>query len=207
MAALLAEHGYSVATAPPGFIGVCFDGTGYGRDGTIQGGEFLVVAREAFARPRTCDRFRCPGAMRRSAIRGGRRWPSCTPPASTGTTTCRRRRPTARGARHAAAAARPWPRVRRDDEHGPALRRGRRPRRARPLDHLRGRGRVAGGVAGRRGGVARRRDRPVCRLVPRGRRPAGRRLAERDRIDRDGRARGACRPPTSPLRFHAASSG
>ncbi len=50
VAALLAEHGHSIAAAPAGFIGVCFDGTGYGRDGTIQGGEFLVVAGGEFSR-------------------------------------------------------------------------------------------------------------------------------------------------------------
>jgi hydrogenase maturation protein HypF len=61
VAALLAEHGYSVATAPPGFIGVCFDGTGYGRDGTIQGGEFLVVARKAFSRAAHLRPFPLPG--------------------------------------------------------------------------------------------------------------------------------------------------
>ena len=42
VASLLAEHGLDLAAAE-GTIGVCFDGTGYGRDGTIQGGEFLVV--------------------------------------------------------------------------------------------------------------------------------------------------------------------
>jgi hydrogenase maturation protein HypF len=36
--------------------------------------------------PPTCRRSRCLGATRRSATRGERRWPSCMPPASTGTT-------------------------------------------------------------------------------------------------------------------------
>lgn len=40
-AALLAEHGLDAAAGP--FLVVCCDGTGYGRDGTILGGEFFRV--------------------------------------------------------------------------------------------------------------------------------------------------------------------
>lgn len=40
-AALLAEHGLDTAAGP--VLVACCDGTGYGRDGTIQGGEFLRV--------------------------------------------------------------------------------------------------------------------------------------------------------------------
>ena len=61
VAALLAEHGYSVAAAPAGFIGICFDGTGYGRDGTIQGGEFLMVAGGEFSRAAHLQTFSLPG--------------------------------------------------------------------------------------------------------------------------------------------------
>ena len=61
VAALLAEHGFSVAAAPTGFIGVCFDGTGYGRDGTIQGGEFLVARGGAFSRVAHLRPFPLPG--------------------------------------------------------------------------------------------------------------------------------------------------
>jgi hydrogenase maturation protein HypF len=61
VAALLAEHGHSIATAPAGFIGICFDGTGYGRDGTIQGGEFLVVAGGEFSRAAHLHTFPLPG--------------------------------------------------------------------------------------------------------------------------------------------------
>jgi hydrogenase maturation protein HypF len=41
VASLLAEHGRDAAGSP-GVIGVCFDGTGYGSNGTIHGGEFFV---------------------------------------------------------------------------------------------------------------------------------------------------------------------
>ena len=41
VASLLAEHGRDAAGSP-GVIGVCFDGTGYGSNGTILGGEFFV---------------------------------------------------------------------------------------------------------------------------------------------------------------------
>ena len=61
VAALLAEHGHSVAAAPAGFIGICFDGTGYGRDGTIQGGEFLVARGGAFSRAAHLQTFLLPG--------------------------------------------------------------------------------------------------------------------------------------------------
>lgn len=59
--ALIAEHGFAVDTAPPGFIGVCFDGTGYGRDGSIQGGEFLVATGEGFRRGAHLRTFPLPG--------------------------------------------------------------------------------------------------------------------------------------------------
>jgi hydrogenase maturation protein HypF len=45
VASLLADH----AAIDMPIIGVCFDGTGYGRDGTIQGGEVFVAARGAAA--------------------------------------------------------------------------------------------------------------------------------------------------------------
>ena len=60
-AALLAEHGYSIATAPGGFIAVCLDGTGFGRDGTIQGGEFLVASGGMLQRRAHLRPFPLPG--------------------------------------------------------------------------------------------------------------------------------------------------
>jgi hydrogenase maturation protein HypF len=57
VAALLAEHGRSV----DGIIGVCFDGTGFGRDGTIWGGEFFAVADGALRRAAHLETFPLPG--------------------------------------------------------------------------------------------------------------------------------------------------
>jgi hydrogenase maturation protein HypF len=52
-------------------LGVAWDGTGYGTDGTIWGGEFLVPRDGAFERVATIRPFRLPGADR--AIREPRR--------------------------------------------------------------------------------------------------------------------------------------
>jgi hydrogenase maturation protein HypF len=60
VASLLAEHGLDLASAE-GTIGVCFDGTGYGRDGTIQGGEVVVVRNGNFERVAHLHPFLLPG--------------------------------------------------------------------------------------------------------------------------------------------------
>jgi hydrogenase maturation protein HypF len=60
VAALLAEHGIPFSAAD-GTIGVCFDGTGYGRDGTIQGGEMLVSRRGTLVRAAHLVPFLLPG--------------------------------------------------------------------------------------------------------------------------------------------------
>ena len=57
VASLLAEHGRPF----DGAIGVCFDGTGYGHDGTIWGGEFFAVAGGTFRRAAHLAAFPLPG--------------------------------------------------------------------------------------------------------------------------------------------------
>jgi len=42
-------------------IGVCFDGTGYGTDGKIRGGEFMVCDRKEFSRVGHLDYIKMPG--------------------------------------------------------------------------------------------------------------------------------------------------
>ncbi|MFM7244920.1 MAG: carbamoyltransferase HypF [Planctomycetaceae bacterium] len=60
VAALLTEHGIALSAAD-GTIGVCFDGTGYGRDGTIQGGEMLVSREGVLVRAAHLVPFLLPG--------------------------------------------------------------------------------------------------------------------------------------------------
>ena len=52
---VMAEHGLCEA------IGVSFDGTGYGRDGSIWGGELLYASRSAYRRLGAFRPFRLPG--------------------------------------------------------------------------------------------------------------------------------------------------
>lgn len=61
VAALLAEHGYDLTSAPDGFVGCCFDGTGFGSDGVIRGGEFLVLAGGSLSRGAQLLPFALPG--------------------------------------------------------------------------------------------------------------------------------------------------
>lgn len=53
---LLAEHRH-----PGPVIGVSWDGSGYGEDGTVWGGEFLVADRREYARPYHLQRVPLPG--------------------------------------------------------------------------------------------------------------------------------------------------
>jgi hydrogenase maturation protein HypF len=57
LAALLADR----AAAAADVIGVCCDGTGYGRDGTIQGGEFIIAGRDGMRRVAHLEAFPLPG--------------------------------------------------------------------------------------------------------------------------------------------------
>jgi hydrogenase maturation protein HypF len=67
VASLLTEHG--VCGEP--VLGVCFDGTGYGHDGTIWGGEMFVVEGDHFRRAAHLEPFLLPGGD--AAIRHPRR--------------------------------------------------------------------------------------------------------------------------------------
>ena len=57
LASLLAEHGRQIDA----LIGVCFDGTGYGRDGMIWGGEFFLAADDGLQRAAHLEPFPLPG--------------------------------------------------------------------------------------------------------------------------------------------------
>ena len=59
-AALLTEHGLSLATEEPLLV-ACFDGTGYGRDGTLLGSEMLLVHNGAITRVAHLNAFPLPG--------------------------------------------------------------------------------------------------------------------------------------------------
>ena len=85
LAAVLAEHDETTA------VGAIFDGTGYGVDGTIWGGEILYGGLARFERAERFCRYGCPVAPRRSASRGA--WHVHGSPSPGPTPRCRRSPP------------------------------------------------------------------------------------------------------------------
>jgi len=65
---VMAEHGLSGKV-----VGVAFDGTGYGTDGTLWGGEFLIAHSRGFRRAGHLKCIPLPGAKRQCANPGGSR--------------------------------------------------------------------------------------------------------------------------------------
>jgi hydrogenase maturation protein HypF len=73
LAACLADN---AETGPA--LGVVWDGTGLGPDGTIWGGEFLLGDAAGYRRVAHLRPFRLPGGEAAVRSRGGWRWRSCT---------------------------------------------------------------------------------------------------------------------------------
>ena len=73
IASAMAEHGHDGATP---VIGVAFDGTGYGEDGAVWGGEFLVADTESSSGSRICATSGYPAVTPAYATRAGWRSPT-----------------------------------------------------------------------------------------------------------------------------------
>ena len=203
LASAMAENGH-----PDGepVIGFAFDGTGYGDDGAVWGGEFLIAdyARLPAGRaPRATSR--CPAATPASATRAGWRCPTCAAagldwdPRLPSVAAC-----SAGRTRGAGPAARDRTEQRADLQHGPAVRRGVLAGRGVPPGRVRGRG----GDALRGAGPRRSIDRPRADGV-RASRSATTSMIIADpapvlRAGRRRRAGRACPPAIIAARFHRA---
>ena len=131
IAAAMADNGHD---GSPPVIGFAFDGTGYGTDGAVWGGEVLVADYDGFDRVGApALRRRCPAATPACATRAGWRCRTCTRRTSTWDERlpCRRRVLARRNGTVLRAPARHRPALRADVEHGPAVRRDVLPRRRR----------------------------------------------------------------------------
>ena len=139
LAACLAEHG---ETGPA--VGAIYDGTGYGPDGTVWGGELLVGDLRGFERAGHLHPVRMPGGEQaiREPWRMACAWlvaaPARAPAAARGARRLRGRR---RGGSAVARLARGGVASPADDERRPAVRRGRGAVRAAHPRQLRGPGR------------------------------------------------------------------
>ncbi|MBV9388621.1 MAG: hypothetical protein JOZ78_19535 [Chroococcidiopsidaceae cyanobacterium CP_BM_ER_R8_30] len=64
----MAENGLVEAhNSTPPVLSIAWDGTGYGLDGTLWGGEFLQVTARGFQRVAHLRRFRLPGGEKAMA--------------------------------------------------------------------------------------------------------------------------------------------
>ena len=187
-------------------IGVAFDGTGYGDDGAVWGGEVLLADYDGFTR--AAHLALRPAARRRRGVRNPYRMALSHLRAAghrLGRATCPAWPPAPRRTRRAGASVGAGLRLRTDLQHGPALRRRLLPRRGLPPVGVRGTGgHRAGGAALTRGRTGRA---PAYAFALAGRGRGGavhRRPGSRDRGRRGRRTRRSADPALVAARFHQA---